>query len=177
MTGSNLISHFATLAGRHRTVDACRRNTARTERIHLIFHQRDQRRNDDRQTILTECRDLVAERLAASRGKHNDAILIAQHAFHRLTLQGTKIVVTPVVLDRLGELFVTSCRLHGWARKQKSERISKSDNPRSLENLESHDSDQKSPVVSSRFPEKIRTAAFVSEGGLHDHRLRVRPEN
>ena len=46
-------------------------NAARGEGIDLIFHQRDQRRDDDRDAAEAECGDLKAKRLA-SAGRHHD---------------------------------------------------------------------------------------------------------
>ena len=44
------------------------------KRIHLILHQRDQRGHDHRDPVAKQSGDLVAERLAAARGHHHQAV-------------------------------------------------------------------------------------------------------
>jgi hypothetical protein len=44
------------------------------QRRHLVFHQRDQRRDDEADSQARERRDLVAERLAAAVGIRTNAL-------------------------------------------------------------------------------------------------------
>ena len=48
------------------------------ERIHLILHQRDQRRHHDADTVAQQGRNLVAQRLAAA-GRHQHQCIAARH--------------------------------------------------------------------------------------------------
>ena len=48
------------------------------QRIDLILHQRDQRRHDDAGAGAHECRDLIAERLAAAGRHQREAILAVE---------------------------------------------------------------------------------------------------
>ena len=49
-------------------VDGLRCNAGKFECCDLILHQRDQRRDHDRQPALAQCRDLIGQRLAGARG-------------------------------------------------------------------------------------------------------------
>ena len=49
-------------------VDVRRRDAHLPECLHLVFHQRDQRRNDDRHARQQQCRDLIAHRFPAPVG-------------------------------------------------------------------------------------------------------------
>ena len=57
------------LGRRERGIEPRRRDAPRLERLDLILHQGDQRRDDDRQPVHQEAGQLVAERLAGARGK------------------------------------------------------------------------------------------------------------
>ena len=52
-------------------IERRRRDTELLQGFHLVLHQGDQRRNNDCRPLHTEGRDLVAERLAATR-RHED---------------------------------------------------------------------------------------------------------
>lgn len=55
--------------------------------IHLILHQGDQGRNDDRHAVHNHRGQLVAQRLAAARGHQYERILPCEHiADHRLLI-------------------------------------------------------------------------------------------
>ena len=63
---------------RERAVDETDRQAQRLELIDLVFHQRDQRRNDQRQAVERHGRQLVAEALSAA-GRHDaEAVLPAR---------------------------------------------------------------------------------------------------
>jgi hypothetical protein len=53
---------------------------------YLIAHERDQRRDHDREAAAHECRQLVAERLAGARRHHGEHVLAGQHRPHDLFL-------------------------------------------------------------------------------------------
>ena len=55
--------------------------------IHLVLHQGDERRDDDRHTVHQECRQLVAQRFASAGRHQHESILALQHvADHRLLI-------------------------------------------------------------------------------------------
>ena len=47
--------------------------------VHLILHQGDQRRNDDRHAVHQQRRQLVTERLAAARGHQHERVFSSKH--------------------------------------------------------------------------------------------------
>src|ERR1043166_5462019 len=57
-----------------RTVDQCRGNAAALERIHLVLHQRDQGRDNDRGPLDQKRGQLITKRFAAARRHHNQRI-------------------------------------------------------------------------------------------------------
>ncbi len=90
-------------ARRSRACPRPRRRSARIERrrrdpeaphlLDLVAHQRDQRRDDQRQPAVDDRRKLVAERLAASGRHHREDILAGKHGGDDLGLAGTEGVV------------------------------------------------------------------------------------
>ena len=62
------------------------------QRLHLILHQRDQRRNDDAQTGAQQGGDLIAQRLAAARRHQHDGILASDHMLDNCQLLATESV-------------------------------------------------------------------------------------
>ena len=62
----------ATLVGIERRGEEGRRHAARLERAHLVFHERDERREHERRALEHGGRHLVGERLAAARGRHDE---------------------------------------------------------------------------------------------------------
>ena len=67
------------LRRRERAVDERRRQAARVERVDLVLHQRDERRDDDRELGQHQRRHLVAERLAAARRQHDERVAAGEH--------------------------------------------------------------------------------------------------
>ncbi|MCY1237989.1 hypothetical protein D9M72_507070 [compost metagenome] len=73
-TVGNLPSHRDRLFARQRRIERCRIDAELLQRLDLIAHQGDQRRNDDAEAGTAECRDLEAERLASTGRKQNDGV-------------------------------------------------------------------------------------------------------
>ncbi len=59
---------------------------ARGERLDLVLHQRHQRRDDDREVVAQQRRQLVAERLARARGHHHQHVAIRERRLAGLAL-------------------------------------------------------------------------------------------
>ena len=91
------------LVGWQRAVEAGRRHAVRGQAVDLILHQRDERRDDQREPWTHQRRGLEAERLAAAGGKHDDRIPVVEDRLHRLALQRPEGAVAPVALQRLEE--------------------------------------------------------------------------
>ncbi len=69
--------------------------------VDLVLHERDERRDDDGETAEVHGRRLVAERFAAARGEHHEAVAALEHRVHRVFLQRTEATVAPHAPQRL----------------------------------------------------------------------------
>ena len=87
-----------------RRVEERGRHTRRRHRVHLVFHQRDQGRNDDGQTRANQRRELKTKRLSAARGQHRKYIAPLNRIADDLLLQRTERPEAEVLLQRSEEL-------------------------------------------------------------------------
>jgi hypothetical protein len=71
-------------------VDGCRRDTVGAEPIHLILHERNERRYDDGRSVEQERWELEAERFARACGHHGNDVLPLEHSASRLELARTE---------------------------------------------------------------------------------------
>ena len=79
----------------HRGVERRGPHAELGQRRHLVLHQRDQRRDDDREAVQAQGRHLVAERLAAA-GRHDDQrVLAAEDVVDHLGLEPAEGRVAP----------------------------------------------------------------------------------
>ncbi len=78
------------LLARQRRIQRSRIDAKLFQRLHLIAHQRDQRRDDDTQSGPAERRDLEAERLAGAGRKENDGIAASGHMLDHCLLLAAK---------------------------------------------------------------------------------------
>ena len=60
--------------------------------VHLILHERDQRRDHEHRAVEQSRRQLVSERLARARGHQGNAILAGQHRFNDFALPWPELV-------------------------------------------------------------------------------------
>ena len=60
------------------------------ERLDLVLHQRDERRDDQRQVRPHQRRELVAERLARAGGHDDEHVAAGERGLHRLALAGAE---------------------------------------------------------------------------------------
>jgi len=93
------ICNALALAWRHRAVDARGGHAVGHERVDLVLHQRDQRRNDEREPIAHERGRLITKRLATAGRQHDDRIASLDAAEHRLALQREKGIVAPIFFE------------------------------------------------------------------------------
>ena len=93
----------APLIRRQRAVERRGRHTARHQTVHLVLHQRDERRDDQPETAVRphQRRHLEAQRLAAAGGQHDDAVAPVEVRLDRGALQGTELAVAPVAGQRV----------------------------------------------------------------------------
>ena len=68
----------------------------------LVCHQRNQRRDHDRQPIGGDARELVAQALAATGGHHHQAVATGERSGHRLTLPGPELIQAKMREQRVG---------------------------------------------------------------------------
>ena len=91
-------------ARRQRRVEERRRHAARLQRIHLVLHQRDQRRHHHRQPLPRHRRQLEAERFAAARRQQGKHVLARQRIADDLLLQRAEGREAEVLLQQRQEL-------------------------------------------------------------------------
>ena len=81
-------------------VEIRRANAVLQQREHLIAHQRNERRDDERHALQHERGNLVADRLARAGGHDGHHVAPAQNGGHRVLLSGAKIVVAKNLFER-----------------------------------------------------------------------------
>ena len=86
LAAAQSLRDVAQLVEREARVDARRRHAERRERVDLILHERDQRRDDDRDAVEQERRQLVAEALARARGEDRERAAPRQQGLDHLGL-------------------------------------------------------------------------------------------
>jgi hypothetical protein len=92
------------LARRERGVEECCRHACRLQRVHLVLHQRDQRRNDYGEPGPHQRRKLKAKRLAPSRRQHGKNVFARQRIADDVLLQRAERTEAKVLLQRLEKL-------------------------------------------------------------------------
>ncbi|HEX3578319.1 MAG TPA: hypothetical protein VHY33_07120 [Thermoanaerobaculia bacterium] len=91
---------------RLRAVELRRRDAACHQAVDLIFHQRDERRHDDRQRSVDDGRRLIAERFSTA-GRHDDErVAPRQRCFHRLGLQRPERCESPMPRQSFNQLCI-----------------------------------------------------------------------
>src|SRR5688500_435858 len=104
MARADVVGDAALLVESERAVDAGSRDAAIHQGVDLIFHQCDERRNDDRQAWHRERGRLKAERLAAAGWQHDQRIAAVKNGAHRLGLERAKVVESPEAAKNLSKL-------------------------------------------------------------------------
>ena len=75
------------LGCRQRGIEVGRCHTQLAQRRHLVLHQRNQRRNDNAHALAHQCRNLIAQRLAAPGGHQHQRVAATGHVFDDVVLQ------------------------------------------------------------------------------------------
>jgi hypothetical protein len=102
-----------------RAVDEGRGQAPRVESVHLVLHQRDERRDDDRHALAHERRELEAERLAAARRHHDDRVVAGQHRLDDLALPLAKSLEPEELAERGVSVLHVYCVSHRRAKERK----------------------------------------------------------
>lgn len=92
-----------------RAVDESGGNIAACEAIHLVFHQRDERRDDERETFELQCRKLKDERLARACRHDNEGVMIVEETLNRLLLSRAEGGEAEVGLEGGGNVHESEC--------------------------------------------------------------------
>ena len=82
-------------------IEECGAHPQFGERQHLILHQGDERRDDDADAGTHECRELVAQRLAATGRHQREDVLAGDESGHDLLLQRAEGFMTEDALQQL----------------------------------------------------------------------------
>ncbi len=96
--------HAGALLGGHGAVEAHRGDSGLDQSIHLVLHQRDQRRHDHRELLLCRGRRLVAEGLPTAGREDHQRVSPGEDRVHGVFLQRQQAVVSPDPPDRLAEI-------------------------------------------------------------------------
>ena len=87
-----------------------RANTAPVQLVHLVLHQRNQRRHHDRRARQQERGQLEAERLAGTGRHHREHVVPVQHGAHEILLAGAKRRVTEIAVETREKIHDGFCR-------------------------------------------------------------------
>ena len=90
---------IADFSARQRAVDERRRDAALHQRVDLVLHQGDQRRDHHREPGQHQRRNLIAQRLSAARRQDDHRVPAGQHRLDRARLSGAKLVVAEMLLQ------------------------------------------------------------------------------
>jgi hypothetical protein len=89
---ANRVFGLGSLVGRQSRIQRRRAHPRLAKRVHLVLHQRDQWRHDDRETRAQQRRDLITKRLAAAGRHQHQSIAAAGHVFDDLELLAAEAV-------------------------------------------------------------------------------------
>ena len=108
-SGPQLAADRARLLGRKRGIQPCRIDSPSRKEIDLVFHQSDQGRHDEGNTLKSQRRKLVAERLSAARRKDSQRGLPGAQGVHNRLLTRAELRHAKLFLEQFLEL---QCRFH-----------------------------------------------------------------
>ena len=91
-------------------MDGHGRDAPRPEAVDLIFHQGDERCDDDAQPLAGEGRNLIGERLAAARGHQRQRVAPLHRRADDFLLHGTELGEAPVAAQRV--VYFVRCGFH-----------------------------------------------------------------
>ncbi len=89
------------LVVQHAGVDGSRADVAPPQVLHLVFHQRYQRRDDQTEPVPDHGRHLEAQAFSPARRHQRQRVSARQYGLHYLPLQGAEVVVVPISLQSL----------------------------------------------------------------------------
>ena len=101
LAGLKVAVEILSLFGRQGGIESCGGNPFFDERVYLVFHQSNERRDDECETIEDESRELIAEGFSSTRGEDYESRAIGEDGIDDSFLSATKGVVTKVLLENL----------------------------------------------------------------------------
>ena len=104
VTVDSVVQRDVDLPRRHARIDRQRLDAAPGEVLHLVFHQRNQGRNDNRNPLPHQRRHLETEALAPARGQDGQRVPARQRRRNNLLLLGPEGVVPPISFQCLEHL-------------------------------------------------------------------------
>lgn len=81
----------------HAGIYCCCHYAASAQVVHLIFHQGDERRDDNTHSLSSKSRNLKGYRLAASGRHQSECVVSAADAFDNVALYSPEVGVAPVL--------------------------------------------------------------------------------
>ena len=97
------LSYLTVLCLRSIAVQSRSLYTISTQTLHLIFHQRNKRRNHNSRSFHHQCRNLKTKALATTRRHQHKTVFATKNMADYILLQRTKLIVTEIFFK---------CRLH-----------------------------------------------------------------
>ena len=82
-------------------IDGCCSDATTQEMVHLVFHQGNQRGDNDACSLLGKCWYLKGDRLTTSRRHQPQRVMSTADRLDDLTLNTAKIIVTPILSENL----------------------------------------------------------------------------
>jgi len=89
--------------GRDRAVDEGGGNPFAVERVNLVFHQRDERRDDEGQAFELQRGELVDERFPRAGGHDGEFVLMVEETLDRILLSRAEGVEAEVSAEGVGD--------------------------------------------------------------------------
>ena len=98
-TVSGLVVGQLQCIGVHARIDGCRRDAFVDEVRHLVFHQRNEGRDDDAEAVHGHRRHLETDALAATRRQQRERVVPSHHRVDDVLLQRAEAGIAPILLQ------------------------------------------------------------------------------
>ena len=82
----------------HAAVDGSSTDAPTAQVLHLVLHQGNERRDDNADTLLCQCRHLESDALAATSRHEAQRVVASPYTLDDFTLDAPKVIVAPVLL-------------------------------------------------------------------------------
>ena len=96
-----IVEHPDDVVAHHSRIDRLSLDAPALELLHLVFHQRDEWRDDDAESFAHQCRHLETDALSTTRRHQRQRVTPTENALDDLALNATKRVIAPVLLENV----------------------------------------------------------------------------